>query len=73
MSHLFCIIYRSIYITVCPNGHCQNGGTCVLAANTGAATCICLPGYSGIYCQTSGKVVCEEIWIMLHRRGQVYW
>ncbi|KAK7004859.1 fibropellin-1 [Biomphalaria glabrata] len=41
-----CQLYSS-----CEQGFCQNGGSCLANINT-PALCTCLPGYSGIYCET---------------------
>ncbi|WAR18541.1 FAT3-like protein, partial [Mya arenaria] len=34
----------------CQKLHCENGGTCV--TKLGAASCYCLPGYTGMTCET---------------------
>ncbi|XP_072028375.1 uncharacterized protein, partial [Amphiura filiformis] len=38
---------------VCPEGFCQNGGTCEPNAATYESQCSCLPDYTGSQCQTS--------------------
>ncbi len=41
--------------SVCTNTTCSNHGVCYIDASTGNNTlrCICLTGYTGLYCQSS--------------------
>uniref|UniRef100_A0A8C5FCE1 Neurogenic locus notch homolog protein 1 n=1 Tax=Gadus morhua TaxID=8049 RepID=A0A8C5FCE1_GADMO len=42
-------IYTKLNHLYCPASSCFNGGTCVDGIN--AFTCLCLPGFTGSYCQ----------------------
>ena len=43
-------------IDECDSVPCQNGGTCIDSINE--FTCDCIPGYTGIYCETGKPSVC---------------
>ncbi|XP_042294443.1 vasorin [Sceloporus undulatus] len=42
-------------VHLCPPGTCLNGGACQLDAGN-HLECICLPGYSGLYCESQVRV-----------------
>ena len=36
-------------------GECQNGGSCMIDANTGAAYCLCPPSVTGTNCESTSS------------------
>ena len=80
MSYFIGFIIASLVPTLdineCQSNPCQNGGTCIDAANK--YTCNCVLGYSGANCETSMFKVYLNIfvffgWILEYWTIEIIW